>query len=381
MNRSLEGIQVLDLTNLLPGPFCTMRLARWGAEVIKLEKVDGGDPLRSMPPRCGSQNALFQFLNRGKKSIQVNLKSESGREIVNRLIAHCDVLVESFRPGAMARMGLDYPAAAKLNPRLVYASLSSYGSANQQPGHDLNFVSIAGLLGLYLEEGDLEPPPVQFGDLIGGMEAANQIVLGLFQRERTGRGSFLDVSLTDAVFDVVSPTIAEFLAARQSGSHFERVRLLTGQYPCYNVYQTQDGKWVSLGALEPQFWKDFCEYFGVPGLANRQFDESAKVFQKVARVFRSRSFDELAAISRETHFCLAPVYEMEDLAESDYLKDRLHEFVDPEAGPPSFPGAPGGESWLAPSPGQHTREVLLELGYCDEEISRLGERLVVAGTE
>lgn len=370
--KPLDGVRVVDFTNLLPGPFCTLELARRGARVIKVERMGTGDPLRALPPRRGSQNAFFEYLNQGKESIQLDLKIPAGGDVARRLLETADVAVESFRPGAMARLGLGPGQALELNPRLVYASLSAFGADNPQPGHDLNFISKAGLLGLF-EDSGLQAPPLQLGDLLGGKDAAAAIVLALFRRERTGKGGFVDLSMTDSVFDLVLPTVVEFLATRPSGDRFGRRRALTGLYPCYNVYPTRDGKWVALGALEAQFWAAFCHHVGRPAWAVRQFDSSDAFREQVAEIFRSRDFSEWEKTSRNTHFCLTPVYGMEDLADSDHVKARL-----PRSG---TAGPPGEKLGPAPRPGQHSAAILAELGFSGETAREMFEQGAVAGPE
>jgi alpha-methylacyl-CoA racemase len=263
--QPLAGVLVLDFTTLLPGPLATLMLAEAGAEVIKIERP-GGEDMRAMPPRFDGEAVVFALLNRGKKSVTLDLKNERDRKALRPLLARADVLVEQFRPGVMERLDLGYSAVAKINPRIVYCSISGYGQDGPragEAGHDINYQSLTGLLAL--QPGPIEKPvipPALVADIGGGtMPAVINILLGLRQRDATGAGVYLDVAMTDAMF-----TFAWYAyAIGQATGKFPgpgELRLVGGS-PRYQLYPTRDGKLVACGALEPKFWASFCDTIGL----------------------------------------------------------------------------------------------------------------------
>ena len=264
--QPLSGILVLDFTTLLPGPLATLMLAEAGAEVIKIERP-GGEEMRAMPPRLDGEAVVFALLNRGKKSVVLDLKSEADRAKLRPLIARADVLVEQFRPGVMERLGLGFDAVKAINPRIVYCSISGYGQSGpraNEAGHDINYQSLTGLLAL--QAGPVESPVVPgalVADIGGGtMPAVINILLGLRQRDATGEGVYLDVAMTDAMF-----TFAWYAYAigHATGTFPGPGALrLAGASPRYQLYPTRDGKLVACGALEQKFWLAFCNTIGLP---------------------------------------------------------------------------------------------------------------------
>jgi alpha-methylacyl-CoA racemase len=264
--QPLSGILVLDFTTLLPGPLATLMLAEAGAEVIKVERP-GGEDMRAMPPRLDGEAAVFAILNRGKRSLVADLKNESDRNRLRPLIEKADVIVEQFRPGVMERLGLGYEAIAKINPRIVYCSISGYGQQGPragEAGHDINYQSLTGLLAL--QPGPLDRPvvpPALVADIGGGtMPAVINILLGLRQRDATGAGVYLDIAMTDAMF-----TFAWFAYAigHATGKFPAPGELrLVGGSPRYQLYPTRDGKLVACGALEQKFWLAFCNTIELP---------------------------------------------------------------------------------------------------------------------
>jgi alpha-methylacyl-CoA racemase len=276
--QPLAGVLVLDFTTLLPGPLATLMLAEAGAEVIKIERP-GGEDMRAMPPRFDGEAAVFALLNRGKKSVALDLKNESDRKALRPLLARADVVVEQFRPGVMERLDLGYQAVAKINPRIVYCSISGYGQSGPragEAGHDINYQSLTGLLAL--QPGPIEKPvipPALVADIGGGtMPAVINILLGLRQRDATGTSVYLDVAMTDAMF-----TFAWYAyAIGQATGKFPgpgELRLVGGS-PRYQLYPTRDGKLVACGALEQKFWLSFCNTIGLAApLMNDAADPAA----------------------------------------------------------------------------------------------------------
>jgi crotonobetainyl-CoA:carnitine CoA-transferase CaiB-like acyl-CoA transferase len=286
MSQSLSDIVVIDFTTLLPGPLATLMLAEAGAEVIKIERPEGED-MRRFPPPFDGEAAAFSLLNRGKKSVALDLKSEAEKERLWPLIARADVLVEQFRPGVMERLGLGYEAVAKLNPRIVYCSISGYGQEGpraDEAGHDINYIAATGLLAL--QTGPIDrpvTPPGLIADIGGGsMPAVINILLGLRKRDATGKGCHLDIAMADAMF-----TFAWYaLAIGQSTGEFPGPGELrhTGGSPRYQLYPTKDGKLVACGALEQKFWLAFCDTIGLPASLTNDLNDPVATRQEIARI-------------------------------------------------------------------------------------------------
>lgn len=316
--NSLQGIRVIDLSRLLPGPFATQLLANLGAEVIKVERPPEGDYARAMPPYVSLreeqyEGAVFAQNNQNKKSVALDYDDARGREMVLQLCERADVFIESFRPHALRRRGLDYEGVRARNPKIIYCALSGYGQTGpyvQRAGHDLNYMALAGLLKLNgAREGAPVPLSAQAADLAGGMSAALQIVAALVERERTGEGKFLDVALFDAAVEWMQ-TIPGAMY-RAEGENPRRGEMpLTGAYPCYNVYETCDGGYMSLGALEPIFWRAFCVHAGCAGLIDFQFDTAA--IPRAAEVFRTRTRAEWIEFSQRVDCCMEPLLDVSE---------------------------------------------------------------------
>lgn len=258
----LEGIRVLDFSTLLPGPLATLILAEAGAQVIKIERPERGDEMRSYTPEFGADSVNFALLNRGKESVEFDLKSPEAGEVLRPLIERADVLVEQFRPGVMERLGLGYDELYEVNPRLIYCSITGYGKEGPRAGvaaHDLNYVAEAGLLGLTTgADGAPTIPQALLADIGGGAyPAVMNILLGLLQRERTGEGAHLDVSMSDNIFTFLYWALGNGMVA---GDWPEPgAELVTGGSPRYNIYRTADGRYVAAAPLEERFWQNFCD--------------------------------------------------------------------------------------------------------------------------
>ncbi len=397
-HRPLEGVRVLDLTRLLPGGFCTLLLADLGADVLKVEDPAGGDYIRWMPPYYGGDadradgvaSAYFLALNRNKRSLKLDLKQREGRDILVRLAEDHDVLVESFRPGVMERLGVGYDALAERNPRLVYCAISGYGQntpMRDRSGHDTNYLALAGLLGL---TGRRNGPPIQSAGQIadlggGGLMAAVGILAALHERERSGAGQVVDISMTDGALAWLAMVIARYFC---EGEKPQRGDLeLAGGIVCYSPYKTKDGGWVSLGALEPKFWHNWCDGVRRPDLKDRQFDHpSSETGKKVAAVFRRRTRDEWTAFAAEHDCCLEPVLDLDEALahEQTVARGMVVELDQPQIGPVrqvGFPIAlsrtPAAIGRPAPALGEQTDEVLESIGYDGERIQELRSKGVV----
>ncbi len=381
MNELLRGTCVLDLTRLLPGPYATLLLADLGAEVLKVEEPRVGDPVRWLPPFIDRRSARFEALNRNKKSLTLDLKRPQGVKIFYELVERADVVVEGFRPGVAERLRIDYERLRGVNPSLVYCSLSGYGQTGphrEHVGHDINYSARAGLLHL---TGHPEPtiPGVPVADLAGAMFAAFSIVSALLARERSPsrEGCYLDVSLTDAVISWLSLHFAETLATGEPVRPDEQV--LTGAFPCYALYETRDGRWLAVGALEEKFWQKLCEALGVPAFSAYQFDPERRgeIFAKLREIFRSKALDEWLEALDPKEVPVAPVLDLLEVARSEHVRARGLLAPPGIAFPVRISPADEPKDRAAPALGEHTRSVLQELGYAEAEIDDLASQGVI----
>jgi len=363
-----------------------MLLADLGAEVIKIESPRVGDYARLAPPNFGG-DAMFRALNRNKKSVALNYRNPRGREVFLRLASEADVIVETFRPGAVTRWRIDYEAVRTVNPSLIYCSLSGYGQSGpyrDRAGHDLNYIALGGLLALNGAAGGPPiPPGVQIADLAGGMLAAMAILAALVGRGRTGEGAYLDVAMLDAVASWVAPVTGALFS--HTGKNPERGRMLfSGTLPCYNVYETADGKYITLAALESHLWTAFCTAVDRNDLRARRYDVDA--VPDVAAIFRARTRDEWVAWFREVDACVEPVNTIEEMLRDPQVQYRglvaeekvLREepVVQASGRPPQRIGSPFQftrrmHESPAPELGEHTWEVLRQVGFDDEEVRQL----------
>jgi len=393
---ALEGIRVLDLTRLLPGGFCTLLLADFGADVLKVEDTGMGDYVRWGPPHWdgadpSAGSALFLSLNRGKRSIRINLKEERGREVLLRLVREHDVLVESFRPGVLDRLGVGYERLREENPGLVYCAITGYGQDGpytQRSGHDMNYLGLVGLLGLTGERGG---PPIQaagqIADLGGGaLMAAFGILAALRERDRSGEGQLVDVSMADGSLAWLAMVAAKHLC---DGAVPQRGDLeLAGKFLCYRPYACSDG-WVTLGALEPKFWQAWCRGVGREDLIDVQFEPpGSEAHAEVERVFLERTRDEWQAFASEHDCCLEPVLDLDEALDSELVRAREMVVTLDQPGtsgvrqlgvPVKMSRTPGAPAGPGPALGEHTEEVLAAAGYDAGEIAALVEAGAVGG--
>lgn len=381
----LDGIRVLDLTRLLPGDFATWILADLGAEVVKIEDTTGGDYMRWMPPMVGANSAMYWSLNRGKRSIRLDLKLDAGRQVFLKLLETADCVVEGFRPGVMDRLGLGYEDLSRRKPDLVYCSITGYGQDGpyqQRAGHDLLYNSLAGLQGVTgTGDGELAIPGFQVADLgAGGMGGALAIVSALLRRERDPEraGGYMDVSMFDGVAAFIAPHMARQLAG--GGEDGPGRMQLNGRFPCYRLYRAGDGRWMALAALEPKFWKAFCELVDRPDLLEKQFDEDGTV-DAVAALFASRTRAEWEELTSDADVMLEPVNDLTEASRDPQMLARgLLVKVDgaiPQPAPVVRLEDGHHANTRVADYGADTDAILAEAGYSAEAIAELHAAKVV----
>lgn len=373
---AFDGLRVVDMSRLLPGPLCTMMLADFGADVIKVELGSRGDPMRRRRS-AGQENAGFALVNRNKRSVSLELSRPEARQALMRLIATADVFVESFRPGVAAGIGVSYEQVRDQNPGLVYCSLTGYGQTGPdrlKPGHDLNFLAQSGILGATRDpEGRPVIPGAAIADVgAGAMAATVGILTALVFRGRSGQGQYLDVAILDALM----PMLYFRWAAHANG---DSAPLHTGAYACYNVYRTLDGGYVAVGMMEEKFWAAFCERIGRPQWRQLQLvlEAQASLKAELEDLMRQRTRAEWVAFMQGLEVCFSPVLDFEEMLNDPHLQSR-GAFLSAErdgAPPITAPGfpfklgiTPATIRRGAPALGAHTREVLLELDYTERDV-------------
>jgi alpha-methylacyl-CoA racemase len=396
----LAGLKVLDLSRLLPGGFCSLLLADLGADVIKVEDTALGDYSRWAPPYHEgadqtARSAFFLALNRAKRSIRVDLKSQGGKDVLMTLARDADVLLESFRPGVLDRLGVGYQRLRPVNPGLVYCAITGYGQdgpARARPGHDLNYLALNGLLAL---SGEADGPPVQsagqIADIGGGaLMALVGIMAALRERDRSGEGQLVDISMFDGSLSWLAPIAAAVFAG---GSQPRRGELaLGGGFVCYRPYRCKDG-YVALGALEHKFWSAFCRGVDREDLLDRAFDSpGSDAHSALCEIFAARTRDQWQAFASEHDCCLEPVLELDEALASELVAARAMVVSLEQPGaqrpvrllgtPIKFSRTPA-RPQRAPAPalGEHTDEVLRAAGFSGEEISALHGDGAVAGPD
>jgi crotonobetainyl-CoA:carnitine CoA-transferase CaiB-like acyl-CoA transferase len=384
--RALDGLRVLDLTRLLPGAFCSQLLADMGADVIKIEHPVGGDYNRTFPPMAKTESGSFLLLNRNKRSLTLDLKVEAAREAFFKLVETADVVLEGYRPGVMDRLGVGYETLAKINPGIIFCAISGYGQDGPKrlaPGHDLNYLAEAGALQLFGTPG--KPPIVpglSIADVGGGsLMATTGILAALVSRGRTGKGQFVDISMFDGSMSWLSLHSPDYLFAGIEPRGGERQFI--GQAPCYNVYRCADGKDVALGVIEEQFWDRFCDAVGMPELKDEQWpvgEAAAAQKAKLAALFASDGRDRWLERLSLADIPFGPVLSMaEAFAEPHAQHRQMLQYVDhplegriPQLGHPiKLSETPCDIRSAPPLLGQHSAEILAEIGYQPAEIEAL----------
>lgn len=368
---ALSGIKVVDLSRLLPGPFCSMILADHGAEVISVEDK-----------KFESELVFFNEVNRNKRHMSLNLKSEKGLEIFFKLAEEADVILEGFRPGVVERLGVDYQSVQKKNPGIIYCSITGYGqtgSMKERVGHDVNYLATSGILDLIGQGGESPSiPGVQFADIAGGaMNAAIGILMALVERANTGKGQFIDISMTDGMLSFLHLPL---FFSRLTGSLPERSNtILSHRYACYNTYETSDNRYIAIGAVEHRFWKRFCELLDLQEYVNLQYDDGrrSEIINTVASIFKQHSSFEWDKKFADLDICYSKVKTLDEVVSDPFFKERQmvvdlshnDERITKTIGIPVKLSRTPGEIRTPPDKfGEKTREILMELGYSQEAI-------------
>lgn len=387
----LEGLRVLDLTRLQPGNYATMVMGDLGADVIKVEEPGRGDYIRWTPPMAGSMSAMHLVVNRNKRSITLNLKKPGASGLLLRLAEKSDVLIESFRPGVMDRLGVGYQRLAQANPRLVYAAITGFGQDGpyrDRVGHDINYVGLAGILE---KTGSPEGPPVlpsvQIADLSGAMMAVIGVLAAVYRRNATGRGDFVDVSMMDVSLSWLALHLAPWFAGQPEMGR--GAGYLNGGFPFYRVYECADGKYLSVGAIEPQFWSALCRATGHEELIDEQMappERRAEIHRMFEETFRSKPRDEWVEALAPLEVCVAPVNDFEEMSRDPQVgaREMLVEQEVPELGAWRTLGPavrlqdnPGSVARPAPALGEHNAEVYSEIGVDAAGLEKLAAGGVV----
>jgi crotonobetainyl-CoA:carnitine CoA-transferase CaiB-like acyl-CoA transferase len=377
---ALDGITVIDLSRLLPGPYCSMILADHGARVIAVEDK-----------RFLADGLFFNLINRNKEHMSLNLKTEKGREIFYRLIEKADVLLEGFRPGVVDRLGVDYESVRRANPKIVYCSITGYGQNGpfrDRVGHDANYLSYAGVLDL-IGEKDRPPsiPGVQIADIAGGgMNASIGILLALFARGKTGKGQYIDISMTDGMVGFLP---AALFFRQLTGQEPRRADgLLSHRYACYNTYETADGRYLSIGAVENRFWKQLCDTLDVSEYAPLQYDDQHReeILQYMRDTFKQKTLDEWDAILADLDICWGKIQSTKEVLEDPLFLQR-ETVVEIEGQDGKKSKTLGVTVKLSETPGtirtppvdfgESTSAVLQEMGYSDKDIKEFKEKDVI----
>jgi crotonobetainyl-CoA:carnitine CoA-transferase CaiB-like acyl-CoA transferase len=389
---NLNGIRVLDLSRLLPGPYCTLLLADMGADVIKVESPVIGDPSRLTLPFDGDDSITFDALNRNKRSLAVNFRKPAGLHIIQELAKSSDILVETFKPGQANRLGLDYPAVKALNPQIIYCSLSGYGQQGayaRRSGHDVNFLALSGILDLMRDpSGRPVLPGFQFADVAGGsLYAAVAILAALVERAATGRGQYLDVSVWQGCLSLLTVQGSLAMAAPEAGR--AAWQHLQGDMPAYNVYETSDGYHMALAVLEPVLWAEFCRTMGREDLLPHYLPEPehrAWAIGEVAGLFRQRTRAEWEEFFAGRDLCCEPVLTVDEATGPQRQRMDGPAVAMPRAGRDPLPqiatpvALTGNNPQVrsAPQLGEHTAEILHWIGLSPDEIAALRSQKVIA---
>ena len=381
--QALEGIKIIDFSKWLPGQYCGMVLGDFGADVIKVEDVKGDVTRGFTPAKEPGMSYWHLMLNRNKRGITVNLKTPAGREVLLRLLKEADVFLEGFRPGYLKMLGLDYETVSKINPRLIYCSITGFGPEGKykhMPSHDLNVIGLAGVAAP--EDGtDISVPSVQVAALGGSLNAISGILMALYARERTGKGQLVNVDLYSSAINAEITAISSVIGCRETGMpSFGRT---ASHY--YSVYKTKDGRYLSIGTIEPKFWQKMCRLIDLPELESRQFDfaHSAEIKAKLAAAFAGKTQAEWLELIGKDEFCVTPIRTLQEALDSSLTTEQSQMLVTKKEdfgnytyvkSAAKLSDTPGTIRKRAPYLGEHTQEVLESAGYTKEEIAAMHEK-------
>lgn len=353
----LNGIRILDLSRLLPGPLATMLMADMGAEVIKVEDPNAPDYTRFMPPHLNGEGVNYLALNRNKKSVALNLKSEEGIKQFYELAKTADIVVDSFRPGVLAKLKIDYETVKQYQPNIIYVAVTGYGQTGpykEKAGHDINYLAYSGVLGVNGRPDEVMKPGIQIADIAGGSYPTIIACLAaLLHRNRTGEGQFVDVAMTDCVLPFLSFYLTETLNSNKTYKRAEHA--LAGSLANYNIYKCKDDKWIALGSLEPKFWINFCDVINKPEWVNKMMDATVK--EEVKQLFLSEDREQWLAKTAMSDCCIAPIYELDEIDKDTYhvARNNFIEVEHPKLGklkminqPIKFGAFPNRQEFMAP---------------------------------
>lgn len=376
--KALEGIKVIDLSKWLPGQYCGMLLGDFGAEVIKIDDIAGDNTRQFIPQKEKDMSYWHLALNRNKKGMAIDLRTEDGKQILRKLMLTADVVLEGFRPGFMAKLGLSYETIGKENPQLIYCSITGFGQTGKykhKPAHDLNIVGLAGITSLD-DLGSACVSAVQVSALGGSMNAFSGILLALLAREKSGIGQYIDISLYNSALSMEATAVSSLWGCRETGAEpFGRV----AHY--YNIYKTKDAKYLTVGTIEPKFWRELCSLIDRDDLADKQFDfaHGEELQEALAKVFLLKTQQEWLALINERDFCVTPVCSLDEALNSELtLESGMIGVRDEDLGEVRYlqpaiklSATPGAIDLRAPRLGEHREEILSSLGYTLDEINKL----------
>lgn len=393
MQKPLKNLNVLDLSRLLPGPYASLVLAELGTNVLKVENTGSGDQARYTPPIVEGESILFHSLNRGKKNISIKLNCDEGRKIIFQLVKKYDIVLESYRPGIMDKMGLSYEELKKANPKVILCSITGYGQSgpySSKAGHDVNFQALSGLIEM---TGNKNGPPVipggQIADISGGSQAAVIAILSsVIGREHTGLGTHLDISMLDNMIPLQPFTLAEAFAGETPKRGDS---ILQGRYICYNIYETKDNRHMAFAALEPKFFSNFLKAINREDLIGIHYsttEEDSEGYKIMREIFRGRTRDEWVELLKDVDACCCPVLSPNELEDDPHLNTRSifgqqqllpNKTITQTVAVPAM-HEKGTKLEKTAGLGKHTREILLGLGYNSSELDEMAkEGLIYCG--